>query len=632
MRRVWYVWTAFGLALAVALGGMAWVTVSALRLDRAEAEARRQAELEDRVRLALWRMDSALTPLIGRESGHPASAYAAFYPAERAYTKMFAAIRRGEVLMPSPLLNPASPRVLLYFQWGPDAEPTSPQAPLANMRDLAEATGYTSAGRIERAVRRLAELREQFDKHLGRDGIVAALPSGDTTPPAAGQQGGALQQMQAENWGQQLALAPNNVLDQQTAQANDPLRTQGAQAAPQQKQQERSTFEAQARFTRARDAYLANTASQSPIPKVAKTAQPPAHGVGGVMRPLWVGESLILARRVTVGKAEHVQGCWLDWPGMRDALLDDVRDLLPAASLVPERGQAADSPARRLASLPVRLEPGAVASEPRPGPSPIGMALLIGWGCVAVAAVALGGLLVGAVSLSERRGAFVSAVTHELRTPLTTFRLYTEMLSDGMVSEEAKRRQYITTLRGEAVRLSHLVENVLAYARLERGRGRSRAESLALGDVVDRVTRRLAERAARADMELAVAADDATLAARVRTDSSLVEQILLNLVDNACKYAASADDRRIHLEAERRDGRALLRVRDHGPGVAPAEATRLFRPFSKSAREAAHTAPGIGLGLALSRRLARDMGGDLRLDPAVTDGASFTLELPLDGT
>ncbi len=74
------------------------------------------------------------------------------------------------------------------------------------------------------------------------------------------------------------------------------------------------------------------------------------------------------------------------------------------------------------------------------------------------------------MDLSERRRIFVSAVTHELRTPLTTFRLYTDMLADGMVSGEEKRRSYLERLRGEAQRLSHLVENVLFYARLESGR------------------------------------------------------------------------------------------------------------------------------------------------------------------
>ena len=356
------------------------------------------------------------------------------------------------------------------------------------------------------------------------------------------------------------------------------------------------------------------------------------------MLPVWAGGELLLARRVTIDGKDHVQGCWLDWPGIRRSLLAEARDLLPEAALEPVPGDSPNGGARMLAILPVRLVPGAVPAgealglsaplfEEARGLSPICIALLIAWGCVAVAVVAVGVLLVGAVGLSERRGAFVSAVTHELRTPLTTFQMYTEMLTSGMVADAAKRRRYLTTLRTESGRLSHLVENVLAYARLERSRGRGQIETLPLGDVLDRVTGRLAERAARAEMTLEVEADDDALAASVRVDTSVVEQILLNLVDNACKYAASASDRRIHLRAARLDGSAALLVGDHGPGIS-AKRRRLFRPFSKSARDAAHSAPGVGLGLALSRRLARDQGGELRLVRPTPEGAWFALELP----
>jgi signal transduction histidine kinase len=226
------------------------------------------------------------------------------------------------------------------------------------------------------------------------------------------------------------------------------------------------------------------------------------------------------------------------------------------------------------------------------------------------------------------------------------------MLAEGMVTDEEKRRRYLGTLRTEAERLSHLIENVLAYARLERGRPGGRVEAIALRDLLGRAEERLARRAEQAGMDLVVEADEATLAATVRADASAVEQILLNLVDNACKYAASASDRRIHIEVAQngkdrsheshgshrshfssarrgRPGHVLLRVRDHGPGISVEDARRLFRPFSKSAREAANSAPGVGLGLALSRRLARAMGGDLRLDPAAGDGACFTLSLPI---
>jgi K+-sensing histidine kinase KdpD len=130
-------------------------------------------------------------------------------------------------------------------------------------------------------------------------------------------------------------------------------------------------------------------------------------------------------------------------------------------------------------------------------------------------------------------------------------------------------------------------------------------------------------------MKLVVESSDNTLQKVVQLDVSAVEQILFNLVDNACKYAApNASEKIIHLEASPTGKSAMLRVRDHGQGLTREAARRLFRPFSKSAHEAAHTAPGVGLGLALCRRLSRSIGGDLRLDSSVRDGACFVLTLP----
>jgi K+-sensing histidine kinase KdpD len=113
-------------------------------------------------------------------------------------------------------------------------------------------------------------------------------------------------------------------------------------------------------------------------------------------------------------------------------------------------------------------------------------------------------------------------------------------------------------------------------------------------------------------------------------DVAAIEQILFNLVDNACKYGATASSERIlHLEALPDDKFAVLRIRDHGEGISAQGAKRLFKPFSKSAHEAAHSAPGVGLGLALCRRLSRSMGGDLRLDQSIRTGACFVLQLPI---
>ena len=210
--------------------------------------------------------------------------------------------------------------------------------------------------------------------------------------------------------------------------------------------------------------------------------------------------------------------------------------------------------------------------------------------------------------------------------------MYTEMLSDGMVKDEEKQKRYVSTLRTESNRLSHLVENVLAYAQLERGRPGRRKEDVSLEEILGRVRERLAEHAERSGFSLEIEENGQTNSPHVKVDTSAVEQILFNLVDNACKYAASGEDKRIVLKQGLENCSAEISVRDFGPGISRDESKQLFQPFTKSAHEAAKTAPGVGLELSLSQRLARGMGGDLKLDEFVNDGACFILTLPQNGS
>jgi len=214
---------------------------------------------------------------------------------------------------------------------------------------------------------------------------------------------------------------------------------------------------------------------------------------------------------------------------------------------------------------------------------------------------------------------------------LTTFRMYAEMLAGGMVPDEADRKRYLHTLQAEADRLAHLVENVLSYSRLERGRHVAKTEVVSLGSLLSRLDDRLERRTREVGMTWSRDRGDPALTKNVLVDPLAVEQILFNLVDNACKYAKDAADRSIELNIlQPRNDRLELAVRDHGPGVASSGAWRMFRGFQKSATDAAHTAPGAGLGLALSRRLARRMGGALRWEkPDDGTGARFVLTIPL---
>ncbi|HOD82730.1 MAG: Sensor protein SrrB [Planctomycetes bacterium ADurb.Bin126] len=374
---------------------------------------------------------------------------------------------------------------------------------------------------------------------------------------------------------------------------------------------------------RARAAVAANTLNQMQQQMTPRIEADDVHL--GPLQPLWMGGELLVARKVKAAGRLYVQGCWMDWPGLRSSLLTSVKDLLPNARLEPATGGAAERGDRLLAGLPVRLIPGEVRYSTQ-ATSPIRTSLLIAWVCLLVAAGAVAALLGGALALGRRRGDFVSSVTHELRTPLTTFRMYSEMLRDGIVADD-RRQDYLDTLHAESNRLTHLVENVLTYSRLESRPADLAAASVPLGGLLDGCVQRLRDHCAQAGMELDVRMDDKAAATTVRADPWATELVLFNLVDNACKYAASADDKRIHLEAEVRDGWARLRVRDHGPGIARRDRRKLFRAFARLRQEMAGGKQGVGLGLTICRRLARSMGGTLAVEDAHEYGACFCLLL-----
>jgi signal transduction histidine kinase len=630
MTRPTHIWLVFASCFAVLLAALGWISMTTLRLDGVQHLAQQQAELEERVRLALWRIDSSLAPLVIEESARPASAYNAFVSTERAYTKGLDAYRQGEVLVPSSLLNFSSSNILLHFQFRPGGAVTSPQVPPLDQRKIAKSGHQYPDEQLSAATARLADLQAMLEKPLARSIVAMARTTTSSGPPVRPTTASYNLDLLIQS-----ATRATNFARAQTPEITADFGVQsqvpnidGSQNTP-AAQEFRSQTEQTARANVFQSAQqriaLNNSVIANPEPAVAPRVKE------GLFTPVWLDKDLLLVRRVDLGGDFVIQGCWLNWTHLKQALLASVRDLFPEADLEPVARANGTLQPRALAALPAQLLTGPVVLTAGSAFSPARVSLLVAWICIGLVGVAVAVLLHGIISLSERRAVFVSAVTHELRTPLTTFKMYSEMLAEDMVPDTAKKRQYLATLCSEANRLGHLVENVLAYARLERGSARGRVEQIALADLLSRVKPRLEQRAEQAGMTVVVDPGPSADDRHVHVDVSVVEQILFNLVDNACKYAApDATERIIHLEALPEGRFAMLRVRDHGRGISAAGAKRLFQPFSKSAHEAAHTAPGVGLGLALCRRLSRSMGGDLRLDGLVQNGACFVLLLPVN--
>ena len=458
------------------------------------------------------------------------------------------------------------------------------------MRDLAE-VGYLTHERIEEKASLLDQLARTVSHVQVADALDAPSPNLASAAVEFVEPGGGI----AARESQALGKRSSTEFKVRARQMFDNVAMQQRAFPEQQLQQELSI---------------------QPLPSEQAQAAPTADFAEGTMRSVWIGDELLLIRAVTVGMEQYLQGCWLDWPALSRQMLVSVADLLPDASLVrADLEPDPDDVGRLLAALPVRLETGPIEVGER-RVTPIRIALVVAWCCAAFAATTVGLLLRGTLSLSRRRAAFVSAVTHELRTPLTTFRMYTEMLANDMVKGEEKKKRYLETLHSESGRLAHLVENVLSYARLERGRGANALENRVHwraarthGGAID-ATRRAGKHGTRRDRSAGRAAGDRARQhcsrradpheSRGQTPATMPTPRRTAGFTSTCATTP------------RRRPSVFGTTAPASPAPRP---KRLFQPFTKSAHEAANSAPGIGLGLALSRRLARDLGGSLRLLP-----------------
>lgn len=235
---------------------------------------------------------------------------------------------------------------------------------------------------------------------------------------------------------------------------------------------------------------------------------------------------------------------------------------------------------------------------------------------------------------SAQKTSFVANVSHEFKTPLTTIRLYSELLEEGRIRDESKRAESLRTISRETQRLARLVNNVLDFSRLEQGRKKFDLAEYDLREEIARILDRHAPRIAEAGLRLDLLRADAPCV--VKTDLDAVEQIVINLLDNACKYAASGGEvtvtvkgasRSPRREPEAPDAFATITVADRGPGIPSSHREKIFEKFHRVDDKLTAPQGGAGLGLGIARQLARGLGGDLTYSPREGGGSEFTLTL-----
>jgi len=334
---------------------------------------------------------------------------------------------------------------------------------------------------------------------------------------------------------------------------------------------------------------------------------------------------LVYMRSVPTTHGNAAEGFLID----TDKLAERLLPLVEPGLGTPEIGFCRKGEQPNLAPLPLVLRPGETVTLPDTAARKEALSGTVAsaWLLSILMIILLFGLLAFYARLERRRSDFVSAVTHELRTPLTSFSLYAEMLRDGHLPQE-KVAEYHETLYHESRRLGHLVENVLAFAKLTRGKVRGRQDAGPCNALLSGLFGKVGERLRKAGLAFHYTIDPRAGLLSLRTDLLSVEQILTNLADNAIKYA-EGDAPEVKISAIQTHRTLSIRFADNGPGISDEARRKLFQPFSRSAKAEKGHKPGIGLGLALSRDLARSIGGDLTLERSDAKGSTFLLTLPL---
>jgi signal transduction histidine kinase len=582
-RRVW-VWGVLAGLISCMLLVMLWITTIAIRTDRDARLTQKNAEQDRVMSIALWRADSFLAPVVTKLASAPSN----FFTDEVSFT-----FRKIDSVT-----DEAFVKSRFHF----------PKVTNTQNEDMSKDA-----------------FAMQGDRNFARNGFAQSLVSNT-------------------EWNKLVDQLPKETLPtrEQLIAMNRPGVTLNTSVTPNGFFAANSIGTAnvgndlQSRNLTLQNAQIQVSQSQAFLPEKVPQASFPNRddvlgnqqlvGVSeiGISKPIWYQNCLLIARTVRQDGRVAIQGTELDWPTLQAELTTQIRNLLPEAEFLPTFNVEVDE--HLLAALPVKIVVPPLKDDGFQW-SPLLIAVAGGWAVILFMSGGLLAISLTSLRFADKRSSFVNSVTHELRTPLTTFKMYSEMLSRGMV-DEASRQTYLQTLCSESNRLCHLIDNVLTFARLEKGGGAQTKETQRLEQVIGRIVPRLEERTALDSMNLVVRLDESISSELITVDMSSLEQILFNLVDNASKYASQSKDDPIQLVVAKHQNEVSFRVIDSGPGISRQQRAVLFTPFSKSSEEAAHSKPGVGLGLSLSARLARQLAGQLKHVPTAT-GCTMELRLPM---
>ena len=258
------------------------------------------------------------------------------------------------------------------------------------------------------------------------------------------------------------------------------------------------------------------------------------------------------------------------------------------------------------------------------------LGLLIG---VLLLAIGVGSWLIVAdlnrqLTLARQKTDFVSNVSHELKTPLTSIRMFSELLAEGRVTDRAKQRSYLGIITAETARLTRLINNVLDFARIERGEKKYSFQKCDLVNVVRETADSYRPHLEANGFQFACELPESPVF--VNGDRDALAQVVVNLLSNAEKYSDSHKEVVLEVRMQAAPLPCVeVKVLDRGLGVPTGCGEKIFEQFYRAHDSLSNGIQGSGLGLTLARQIARAHGGDVSYEPRDGGGSCFTLRLPV---
>jgi signal transduction histidine kinase len=231
------------------------------------------------------------------------------------------------------------------------------------------------------------------------------------------------------------------------------------------------------------------------------------------------------------------------------------------------------------------------------------------------------------LEVSRMKSEFVSNVSHELKTPLALIRLFGETLESGIVNDEGKRQEFYSIIRKESERLTHLINNVLDFSRMDTGVKEYNFEKADLVEVVRSSLEAYKFHIRDLEFEFEIESDMPADLMMLKIDKDAISQALLNLLSNAVKY--SEERKYILVGIHKNSTSALISVTDHGIGISKEELNKIFDKFYRVTTAKAKVKRGSGLGLTLAKHIIEAHGGSIEVESEVGQGSKFTIRIPL---